>query len=277
MTLSSDESKVLSSLNQVVNELKNIATANGISPQPRLKDLANLKPELLSTRPGGVGGLAIEADPGLPTGAVFGISPSGSASSFGGGSNMSSFPMSMTTPTSDPYATALVDSSFVSQGSNMTTFDPMGSHHSSAMPPTLEDVYKATSHSHHSISSAPSSGNMPRLSSPSYGLPPRASSFNVDRSFVSADDTASAVSGYSAYSAPPMMAPPPLPPMPPPGSYGQTSYGAPAYSVAPAPASYGAPPLPQSQSQGFASAPSASWDSYAHSRSSTPTNSNPFG
>ena len=61
MTLSSDEAKVLSNLNTVIGSLKKVATEQGISPQPRLKDLAGLKPELLSTRPGGVAGLAIEA------------------------------------------------------------------------------------------------------------------------------------------------------------------------------------------------------------------------
>ncbi|GKY96495.1 hypothetical protein MPSEU_000608900 [Mayamaea pseudoterrestris] len=289
MTLSSDESKVLSSLNQVVNELKTIATANGISPQPRLKDLANLKPELLSTRPGGVAGLAIEDDPNRPmNGAVFGISPTGSSSSFGA-NGMGSFPLPMSTPTSnDPYASALVDHSFMSPNSNASSFDPMASSSmATAMPPTLEDVYKATNHSANSIHSAPSSGNLPPMPSPMYGggLPPRANSFNVNRSF---DDNTSVVSGYSAYSAPAPMMAPPLPPMPPPpppssGNYGQSvSYGAapsPSYAVAPSPASYGAPPLPQSQSGGFASAPSSSWDSYGQQQpqQNRAGNSNPFG
>jgi hypothetical protein len=287
MTLSSDEAKVLSSLNQVVNELKNIATTNGISPQPRLKDLANLKPELLSTRPGGVGGLAIEADPGTPmNGAIFGVSPSASSTSFGG-SGVGGYPVPLTTPTNDPYASALVETSFASTpGSNTSSFDPLGSLNSSltpALPPTLDDVYRVTSHSNHSIHSAPTSGNLPPMP-PSQSFS-RANSFPVERSFT--DDNTSVVSGYSAYSAPaPMMAPPlpPMPPPPPPGGSSYGSYGAPppppqAYSIAPAPSSYGAPPMAPSSGGGFAASAPASWDPYQQNRAAAPTQqgANPFG
>jgi hypothetical protein len=264
MTLSGDESKIFSSLNQVVNDLKNIATSNGISPQPRLKDLASLKPELLSTRPGGVGGLSIEADPNSPTnGAVFGMSPLGASGSFGG-SGVGSFPMAMASPTSND---AFGSTAMVPHASNPNSFDPLGSFGSSR-PPTLEDVYKATSQS------APNSGNMPTAQAFTYG---RANSFNLDRSYTS-DDNVSVVSGYTSFSAPAPMMPPPLPPMPPPPS----NYGAynaappvPSYSYAPSPPSYGVPPLTPSPSGG--SVHSGSWDPYKQTPPAAPVSQNPFG
>lgn len=50
ITLSEDESKALSKLNQIVSELKRVAATHGINPQARLKDLDSLDPSLLSTK-----------------------------------------------------------------------------------------------------------------------------------------------------------------------------------------------------------------------------------
>jgi hypothetical protein len=79
MTLSSDESKILASLQQVVNTLKEVAVANGLLPQPRLKDLATLNPELISTRPGGVKNFQIESAGPLPSELLSPTSSIGSA------------------------------------------------------------------------------------------------------------------------------------------------------------------------------------------------------
>jgi len=69
MTMSDDECKMMGTLNQVVKELKDVAQKNGLSPQPRLKDIENQRAELLNTRGSG-GDLRIEADGA--NGSVFG-------------------------------------------------------------------------------------------------------------------------------------------------------------------------------------------------------------
>lgn len=50
ITEAADRSKRLSDLSQIVKVYKEIATKNGINPQARLKDLAGLSPNLLTTR-----------------------------------------------------------------------------------------------------------------------------------------------------------------------------------------------------------------------------------
>jgi hypothetical protein len=273
-TLSADESKILGNLNQVVNSLKNVATTNGISPQPRLKDLASLKPELLSTRPGGVQEmLALENGPLSPAssaggsgimggsiGATGGMTPAGymnqalpagslAASGLGGfpvqisdnPSGTSSAPPSLGL---DPYAKYEPPSTL-----SMLTISQ-----SSAPPPTLDDVYGSTSSGY--SQSAPNSGNLPPLTMGGGGMPP---SYNRSAT-VSFNDAESTYSGYSSsgyFSAPPALPPmpPPSMPPPPPPSYGGPSYpvmnggggGPPHMSMSngyggPSQPSYGAPP-----------------------------------
>jgi hypothetical protein len=259
-TLSADEAKILANLNQVVTSLKGVATANGISPQPRLKDLGTLKPELISTRPGGVQGmLALENGPLSPAsstgggsgimggsvGSPAGMTPSGylnqavpagslAASGLGG------FPVQIsdsTSPSNNPS----------SAPSSLGGLDPYGAKYeppstlsmltisqSSAPPPTLDDVYGSSS-SGYAVgggaimrgmsNSAPNSGNFPPMGS---GTAP---TFQRSLTSVSFNDGDSAYSGYSSsgyFSAPPSLPPPPPPSMPPPPP---PSYGMPSYPV----------------------------------------------
>lgn len=264
-TLANDESNMLSNLNQVVNKLKEVATANGLSPQPRLKDLASLKPELLSTRPGGVGNLTIES--GLaPLGGSAVTSPMGSSTSTAlspgsvGPQGLGGFPVQIAE--ASPMSAPLPASFDFDSPTSLSMLTISGS---SAPAPTLDDVYSANRSSNQS---APNSGNLPPLAPMSSGYAPqRSTSFNLtmNRSMdSSAADDSSAYSGYSSsyYSAPgsltaaPMMAPPPPPSMPPPpppmsygivpapssGSYGMDSYGQPPSQQPPMPSyNYGAP------------------------------------
>jgi hypothetical protein len=272
MTLASDESSILSGLNAVVSALKEVATAQGLSPQPRLKDLAGVKPELLSTRPGGVSGLMIEAGAAmggeLGSGTAFGgydsmAQPPGSVALQGMGGYPVSITDSMSQPgfPSDHSAPMRSDSigSFASappmsnpslyNGSNgynnsggvdpLSTLGMLTLSGSAAPPPTMEDVYAASR-------SAPSSGNLPPLG-PSY------SNYSVRSASYNDMDS------MSNYSAPaPMGSPPPPPNMPPPPPPGpaydayppqQAAWSAeppPAYAYAPAPVAYQQypPPLP---------------------------------
>jgi hypothetical protein len=281
-TLSADESKILANLNQVVTALKGVATASGISPQPRLKDLASLKPELISTRPGGVQGmLALENGPLSPAssigagsgimggsvGSTGGITPSGylnqavpagslAASGLGGfpvqisdtmspTNNVSSAPSSL--GALDPYGAKYEPPSTLS----MLTISQ-----SSAPPPTLDDVYGSSSYMRGTSHSAPNSGNLPPMGA---GMAP---TFQRSLTSASFNDGDSAYSGYSSsgyFSAPPALPPPPppsMPPPPPPPSYGMpSSYpvmngvgggGGPppmsGYSSGGPPPLYGAPP-----------------------------------
>jgi hypothetical protein len=64
MTISSEEAEAFSALRSVVDSLKVVANDNGISPHHRLKDLASLKAELLSTRSGRASFLKIDYDGG---------------------------------------------------------------------------------------------------------------------------------------------------------------------------------------------------------------------
>lgn len=257
MTLSSDEAKALASLERVVSVLKQIASEKGISPQPRLKDLGSLKPELISTRPGGVAGLQIEYN-GSPTSA-----PILSGGAFGetalqpgsvGPQGLGGFPVAIS-PLSGGVPR---DSSFTSNHSQ-----PIPSMNQLAIttsqPPAYEDPY---------------SSYMPPtipLAGGAYPPPPTARSTQRTTSF---DDCASAYSGYSGYSGysapPPMSAPPPPPPGPP---MAGSSYGLPPM----APTSsftnsitmdpYGSNSMNNNTAGAFASSP---WSG------NTPTNTNPF-
>lgn len=239
MTMSGDEAKILSSLNQVVSELKQVAGNNGLSPQARLKDIASLNPELLSTRPGGVSGLRITSGDELMGAATLSsgldmAQPPGSV----GPQGLGGFPVQLAASPTSPAYNLSRDSSFNSFASAPapSSMDPLSTMNmltisqASAPAPTMEDVYSANRGSAMTIHSAPNSGNLPPLS-PAYN---RSSSF----------DNRSAMSDYSGYSGAPVAAAPAAPPPPPPGAdYGAppSSYGAPPPSYG-APSPYGAPP-----------------------------------
>jgi hypothetical protein len=293
MTMSGDESTILSSLNQSVSELKQIGTENGLSAQARLKDLASLNPELLSTRPGGVTGLMITSG-GVPlSGSAFPPTPgSRMAQPPGtvGPQGLGGFPVQVSDPS--PHALSR-NSSFNSYASApapgsrgmepLSTMSMLAISQASAPAPTYEDVYSATHSTAMSVHSAPNSGNR------------------------------SVYSEYSGYggapvAAAPAAAPPPPPrsaPLPPsygaPQSYGAPpsygvpqSYGAPSNNYS-APNSYGVPPMADARAMGPAPGryppdpPSVSGQSHwgapsndppqsMHSRPfEEPTNTNPFG
>ena len=252
MTLSGDEAKILAEMNAVVDKLKQAASANGISPQPRLKDLGTLKPELLSTRPGGVQQFMLEdgtTSPGTsptaslsPSGGIFGGSnfdPMGPPSSGPPPGGMGGFPVPVSESAhmygrSDSLSSAPPSLNYQPP----STLSMLSISQAAAPPPTMDDLYGSGA----MVQSAPTSGN---FSSYNYNAPPHAQPFNrADRS-SSMNDADSFYSGYSAptaASAPmPSMPPPPPPNMPPPPP---PSYGMPAvdpsasYYHAPAPSGY---------------------------------------
>ena len=283
MTLANDEAKALSTLNQVVSSLKQVATEHGLSAQPRLKDLAGLKPELLSTRPGGVAGLQIEAGP-TAFGTSFDSSTTAISPGSFGGLGQGGFPLQITPNNADSFARSNSVSSYHSAPA--TSADPFGgSMHAltiSSTPapaPTLDDAY---GNFPNSTRSAPSSGNFHMtLPSPS----PTATSPWAVRS-SSFNDADSNYSGFSFQSAPPppppnMPPPPPpnmLPPLPPGGGMPQQSYGAPSPSYGGAPPPYGGygsqpPPLPPMQQQQY----STSWSHPGQQQPQANSGYNPFG
>jgi hypothetical protein len=283
MTMSGDESTILSSLNQSVSELKRVASDNGLSPQARLKDLASLNPELLSTRPGGVTGLTITSG-GEPLG---GSSPYRTTS----GSNMAQppgsvgpqglggFPVQVSERSAEPppaYALSR-NSSFNSYASApaapLSTMGMLSISQQSAPAPTFDDIYSANRSTAMTVNSAPHSGGLPPQS------PARSTSFNSD---------------YGSYSGAPVAAAPAAPPPPPPArsdsmpNYGAPSYGAPQSYGAPnsygapqsygAPNSYGAPPMADARSLGPAPgryAPDPPPSSYGQQSWAPPSNDPP--
>ena len=248
ITLANDQAKIFANLNTVVDTLKTIATSNGIPATPRLKDMATLKPELLSTRPGGVANLAIEA------GSSF------SPTSFGGGSNdfsfmaappgsvapqgMGGFPVQIGSASAATSPTNLGLPHSSSMGSNYGGTTTTTNHRSlvpspssgpplpsssyeppstlsmlqisaaSAPAPTLDELYSLGGGGG-SVTSMPAMGN---TGTTGY---PRSNSLSMTQSLdgysgyqpVGGD---SVYSGYSGYSAPAPSAPPPPPPMQPP-------------------------------------------------------------
>ena len=192
MTLASDEARVLGQLQTVISALKQVAIENGIAPQPRLKDLAGLKPELLSTRPGGVKGLAIEAMPAtaLAPGTV-------------GAQGMGGFPVPIspahttntTNNNNDPYAPVPMMNRTNSLGTNS-----LGSAQSAPQstllnasygaPPTADDVYGAAAGG---VMTAPLSMSQPSLPTTPNHWSVRSSSFNdADSAYSSVYSQASA-------------------------------------------------------------------------------------
>lgn len=243
MTMSSDESSILSALNQSVSALKLVATEKGLSPQARLKDIASLNPELLSTRPGGVSGLMITSG-GEPLAGSSMAMPPGSV----GPQGLGGYPVQLSSGSEPPPPYALAQTtSFNSYASApasgnfgvepLSTMSMLSISQASVPAPTYEDMYAANHSTAMSVHSAPP-GNYQSPAS-------RMSSFN-DSSVYSAQ---SAYSGAPVAAAP--AAPPPPPPrsapLPPsygaPQSYGALqSYGAPPQNYGAPPQNYGAPP-----------------------------------
>jgi hypothetical protein len=270
MTLANEQAKILGSLNTVVQKLKDVASSNGIPAQPRLKDMATLKPELLSTRPGGVTNLAIEAGSSFsPTGGTgnssfsFMAQPPGSV----GPQGMGGFPVQVGNSNTSPTNLGLTHSSSTgSYGNNSTSLVPSSSNSAyeppstlsmlqisaaSAPPPTLDDVYSINNRSMGSLPPMSTGMNQqqqyPRSqpghmaqSLDGYGGGPYTPTNN---------DTGSVYSGYSGYSAGPLTAapaaPPPPPPMQPPPSFAGSSYQPPPMMVP-----NDAPPDPPSSQYG---------------------------
>ena len=272
MTLAQDESQILQSLSEVVSKLKEISTAQGISSQPRLKDISSQKPEILSTRPGGVSAtpaLSIESNLSL-------TSVSGMSSSPGGGfddmarppgsvapQGIGGFPVQVTDAHSTPRASPELsmqrrDSTSSHQSEPLTTLGMLTIGNNAAPPPTMDDVYSA--HNGDGGASVYSTG---ALSSPTYPTATETRSFSRSNSLVATpgqyshsnslsatgpysrsnslvgvnDDVASVYSTHSFNSSAidngaAALPPPPAVPPPPP----------PSMPPPPPPADYGAPP-----------------------------------
>lgn len=282
-TLANDHAKIFASMNNVVDALKAVATSNGLPATPRLKDMASLKPELLSTRPGGVTNLAIEAgssfSPMSFTGGDFSFmaAPPGSVGPQGSGgfpvqigSTSSNSPTNMGIPNSSPFGSYGNTSLVPAPSSGPASYEPPSTlsmlqiSAASAPAPTLDDVY--------GFGSGASVASMPPMNMGGSSNNPtnfqRSNSLDMSRSLdggyggynpaPSCGD--SVYSGYSGYSSGPMTsapaAPPPPPPMqpppPPPGGYQPPPMMAPP--------SWGAPPPPPSAApsyQGYQPAPYA--------------------
>lgn len=249
MTLAADEAKVLGQLQTVIGGLKQVAMEHGIAPQPRLKDLAGLKPELLSTRPGGVQGLAmLENGNGILSSGATALQP-GSV----GAQGMGGFPVPISP--SDPFAANTSATTATPIGMHRTNSlgtNSLGSAHSAphtatamlntsfgSAPPTVDDVYGGLGGSHNNTNMMVAQPTTPTNNNNNHWTV-RSASFNDA-------DSAYSSGGYSQASAPaPMGAPPP-----PPGSYPlqPSSYPVPPQSMyppAPAAQPYGAPPQPYS-------------------------------
>eukprot|EP00934_Nitzschia_sp_Nitz4_P005375 Nitzschia sp. Nitz4//scaffold15_size197535//49146//50929//NITZ4_001565-RA/size197535-augustus-gene-0.204-mRNA-1//1//CDS//3329537676//5365//frame0 len=258
VTLSGDEAKGMTTLNNVVNELKKLAVTHGIKPQARLKDLDSLDPSMLTTKAPESGGglLALESGFGgsSPTsGGGFGPSlgdnqrlPPGTVSPQG----MGGFPVAVTSSDSRSLSAAgSFDGSYKSGYAGSTagapsTLDMLAINASAAPPPTVDQLSAAFG----PATTMTSSASLPPLG-------PSAGSSNYSnygpgtamrkQSFDSFD------SGFSGASAPPPAAPPP----PPPAQFGtaQAANSNPfgPGPVASAPSSYGAMvPSPSASSYG---------------------------
>ena len=273
MTLANDQAKIFGALNSVVDKLKGIASSNGVPATPRLKDMATLKPELLSTRPGGVANLAIEAGASFSPTSIGGstdfsflAAPPGSVApqGMGGfpvqiGGNSATSPTNLGLPQSSSmgsnYGTnslSLVPapSSGASSYEPPSTLNMLQISAASAPAPTMDDVY--------GLGSGQSVTSLPPLSSATRTF--QRTNSNMAQSLdgyggynpaPSGGD--SVYSGYSGYSAGPMTAapaaPPPPPPMQPPPPPPASSYNPPMIpNTAP-------PPPPPPAYQGYQPAP----------------------
>ena len=271
MSVSQDETKVLSELNIVVAKLRGIAEAQNIAEKPRLKDLAEMAPHKLSTRPGGV------SEHSGTTPAITMGSAQSNDSYAPGGSNMSAMsntygsdmaappgtvtpqgmggfpvqvadsspapvhdPFGIHSPTHANYNTGTIneegDDPYLPSTLNMLTIG-----NSSAPAPTMDDIYEANDDS---TAGGPMGGgdNASVYSSlsntisgpPSVG-PMGGGGYGRSNSYMhsnSGDDLGSVHSG--AFSAPPSMELPPAPPMPPPPPPSMPTYPPPSSYPPPA-------------------------------------------
>lgn len=234
MTMSSDEAKLIATLSSSVSQLKAIGTQHGIPQQSRLGDLGTLSPDLLSTRPGGVASLKIEASPSVPT-PSYNPSPTNSAGGdiFGTGGQVGGFPVRTQSSGSgvggDPYdpnsssnPLGALDNSF----SQMNFGQP-------APPPQMNDIFNAGA----------------------YGAPPPVPQQQPGYHHSSSmGDLSAFSSGGNSYggAAPPPAAPPPpppagAPPMPPSGALVPSATPSNPYSMPPSP--YGQQPPPNAWGQ----------------------------
>jgi hypothetical protein len=265
VTLSDDESKALAKLNQIVNELKRLATTHGIKPQARLKDLDNLDPSLLSTK-------QADANNMLENGSAFGTlslqtNNNGGLSPSSGGV-ASPFAGDFAAPAPGGYNMSRENSFGSSVGAAAaappSTQDMLAISASAAPPPTMDQITGAFGSGNNR--SAPNNGALPPLGPGNLGRGRNLSQDSVDSGF-SGYSGYSGFSGYSGAPAPPPAAPPPPPP---PNNFGapmpqslshsyngqaSNTYGAPPLPPgsyhAPAPNSHGMPPI-----QPYAPAPS---------------------
>ena len=266
-TLSSDEFKLFSQLNQVTEHLKTIAMKHRLKPQARLKDLQELSARNVSTKgsesalrledglAGPAGGVLLGSEPVIdttllpdrtggggilsPSGASIG---SGAVPSLGGGSYSVDVPVAV--PVSDPFMRSSSDSmgSYgAGSGYGSTTQDMMAVAAHSAPPPTMEMLNDATSN-------MGLNGTLPPR-------PPSASSFGYG-------------SDAGSLTAAPVSAPPPPPP---PFSMYDASTGMGGPGMAPPPGN------PSYQASNASPDPYAPMGGAPNTAGSYTATSNPFG
>ena len=260
MTMADDESKAMNAMKQVVKELKDTAQRNGLSPQPRLKDIEHQKAELLNTRAGG-GELRIEAAAD-GSGGGGGGSGGGATDFFGTGGVSPSL--------------ALPPGSVGPQGLGGFPVQVASASPSTAPPPTMDQVNDSQNSYGFGRSS---SGGLPPLGpgggsayggdagsafgGSNYGAGGNNSAYGSNyggSNFGGGGGSAYAsndnLSAYSGASAPAPAAPPPPPP--PTGPPAQPSWNQPSYGQPPAP-SYGAPPQQGGGPNPFGPGPTTSY------------------
>lgn len=243
-TMSSDESNVLSNMNEVVDQLKRVAEKyGGLTPQGRIRDIAEKQPNLLSS---GGSQYQKQIEAGSPMGGSAGSPIGGAPSSFSSNmydqplmapgsvapQGMGGFPVAVAPP--DASSTALSRSSSYTSYSSMnevpSTSEMLKAAAAAAPPPSWEQVNDAGS-------------AQPRTRTNSGNYPPKAPSsgnaFNRNSSF-----------GSGSHGAMPA-----APPPPPPALSGLSMYDSnppvataiPAFTADPAPdppshSSYNEPP-----------------------------------
>mmetsp|Transcript_16975 Transcript_16975/g.37084 ORF Transcript_16975/g.37084 Transcript_16975/m.37084 type:complete len:591 (-) Transcript_16975:106-1878(-) len=240
MTEAQDASQILSDMSRVVGKLKGMADAQNIPEKPRLKEIAELSPTQLSTRPGGVSSApALTVDSTISPTAMSAISSSPNYDEFAAPpgtvapQGMGGFPVQVSDgsqASGDPFAASgdvfgafsqnnSVDRNSIGshQSAPLTTLGMLTIGNNAAPAPTLEDVSRELS-GEASVASAPMGGS----SLPPLG--PSASSNTYNR-MNSTDDTVSVLTdihsvasggGNGAHPPPPSVPPPPPPSMPPP-------------------------------------------------------------
>lgn len=292
MTLASEESEALANLSQVVSKLKEVGDKHGISPQARLKDIAEMNPALLSTRGDAEGTLSIESFNASQPAVTKSHDDMACLPGTVAPQGMGGFPVrvadtSRFPATFPPRSSPVGDSrhrldSFSSHNSDPLT--PMGMltiSKSSAPPPTMDDIYalnatQSVDGSLHSSYSAPPLpvaapfGGYTGSGTIDYPTARRSNSlvvhqFSRSSSQVSANDDAGSVysnlsagGNSSSFYVPPLnvQPPPPLVPPPPPPMSPAANYGNAMVPVTTptygGPSSYGGTSSYYGQPSGFA-------------------------